>query len=250
MKPQDRPLVRQAYLDDQLPIEEVIALESTLSPREKAALEREAAFHSALAARLRADEPCPDALWERVRRELPAPAPAPAASRTWTLWPGRRARPWLAAAAAALVVFAGLAAILAGPRLHAHNELDLGLDRDAAALIAAADIRGDYRQVGAGLAAQGLQVNLAQPPPEASGKIQLLGMRTVHTRAGTFAQVHFTCCGQTMCALIGSKEALDMSRIPCRCLSGECQMGTKEVGGYRILVVGRHAPAELLKLFS
>lgn len=238
-------LIRQAYIDEQLPVEEVIAFEAKLSREDKAALEAERRFETALADRLKAAAPCPDELWARVKGQIQSPAPQtlPPARRFWP----RFAKPL--AWAAIVVLNLGLAAALLNRVAGRTPELELAFNDDLQAFAETADIPGDIEKMYACLAASRLHVALAPPSPQ-QHPITPLGMRLQELGGEQVAQLFFSCCNRPMAVFVGRKEAFDLRNIPTRGLPGNVFVATREIDNYRIIVVGPHAPGEILDLFS
>jgi len=66
----EHQLARQAWVDDQLSVGELIPVEAGLTPAERTRLNQERAFEAALGERLRQGPACPEELWQRVTGEL------------------------------------------------------------------------------------------------------------------------------------------------------------------------------------
>ncbi|HAR67944.1 MAG TPA: hypothetical protein DCR55_17315, partial [Lentisphaeria bacterium] len=95
----DKDLLRQAYMDGELSVEEIIRFESERSEEEFRALQAEQAFESVLIEKLEADCACPDELWQDIQNRIAASQRQPQT---------RRLVLWLAALAAVVTIVAGL----------------------------------------------------------------------------------------------------------------------------------------------
>lgn len=264
----DEVLRRQAYLDDELSVDEVIAYEASLSRPQRTEIDTERRFEQALGEQLAQGATCPDRLWQRLQAELAAaragqpaavapppaapvaPVPAPGvasrpATRGWQLL-STRALPWWLAAAAMLVATLVVLALRppAGPEIAFTDNLQ--------AFAKDARYAGDYEKVGRELATMGINVNFHPPttPPARGHELRLLGMNTVQKGADCCAVVYFECCGKPVAVVVCTKSCPMVDHVTCKNLDGHCYKVQNAIENVRLMAVGPHDPVEVLGLFT
>ena len=153
------------------------------------------------------------------------------------------------AAAAAVILVAAVGAWLVVLRTTSQR-LALSFPADLQQFAQTAEVPGDFAKLAAALAGNGLYVTLK--PPAAGGPHQVvpLGMRLQRLNGQPVAQLFFSCCGQPMCVFVAHKEYLTVAHLPTATLPDGCHVLTHDLDRYRVLVVGPHDPAEILRLFS
>jgi hypothetical protein len=251
MSTKTQTLRRQAYVDDQLSVDEVVAFQEELSAEDKKELERERAYGNALAERLRNDEApgCPDALWDDLksrvlRGETDVPEIVPASPE-----PMRFTWLWQVVAVAAMIA---LVATLVN-RVGTTSGGDLIAVQQTNKLTefaALAEVRGDVDVIRAALSQAGFAgVDLMAPDPDAHHKIEFFGMRTEIINGKPAARLYIACCGRPATAIItadGGRLQFDESKI-----NGTAYKATKKLGnGSRVTMVSPHPVKEVMDLFS
>jgi len=245
--PTDMQLRQQAYLDDQLGVAESLAFLATVPSGDQSVLQGERAFNAAVADRLAEPQPCPEAIWARLRRELATPIAGP--RLTW--WQ----RPLLLRLAAGLAVTTlacwGLYASSRQPvRLTDHLEVA----RTVAQLAAQLDLTGNHDQIVAALQQSGFALPL-HAPTAADGDhhhgIKLVGLRIFKQGQDCVAQLGYVCCGQPITVYITRQNATCLPReVDARHLPSQWCLGAQQIGEYRIVAVGPHETRWVLGLFS
>lgn len=241
---QPKQLTRQAYIDQELSVDQTVALKEALSDEELAELEAESQFESELASRLGADVPCPDEVWHGIRRRLQAEQRSPA---TWQ-WVGS-VRTVMRLAAAVAIVAIGLALWTANRSTTDHGVA--ALPESPAALARLMEIHGDYDKISAALAGHGFYVKVSAPDPEQYHPVELLGLRFQQHNGQEVAEIAFACCGKPVVVYISSKQSGEwaIGSMP-RELPERWFMGGREVDTYKIMAVSPHGTEEVLDLFS
>ncbi len=248
METKERRLTRQAYLDNQLPVEDVIAFEESLKGEERLQVERERAFEEALSQRLREEAPCPVAVWEHLQERMN----------------GKRGRqPWAVPFAngwKGLAIAAGIALLAAGffvwnplGSVDSTEQLKSGaLPVSVGQCGGLAEIPGDYVKVVSALTANRIFLNMKPCDEISEGHpIKLLGMRMLNQGDKAVAQVFFECCGQPISVFITPlSNPWAASELPMKDVKGDWFVRQRELDQYRIIGVGTHDPSEVLALFS
>ena len=242
----DRQLTRQACLDDELPLEEVIAFEEQLTAADRRQLQAEREFERELAERLSQPAPCPEALWQRLETRVKAQG-RPALVRFVSSPRVRRL-----AAAAAIALLLGLGALLmvpAGdqPPTFAGVKLTASLSDFAAW----AETTGSAAELQASLAQHGFHVRLADPASTTSHhQIKLLGMRYVHDGKVEMAQVMFDCCGQPVSVFVAPARCSWAPALPEVPANSVWHSAERRDARIRLIGVGPHRTDAVLDLFS
>ena len=242
----DSQLTRQAWVDDQLPLDEVIRLEESLTADERRSLERERAFEKALGEAMRQGPGCPDSLWERVRGELrQSPPETLPVVPFWRRWQ-RPALAWAAAAAVAAVL-----GVVFWPKSPPQLPpfMTTQFSANPAIFAADAEVPGNLDKMRASLDSEGIHLAL-QPIPNGHHAITPLGLHMTEYHGEKVAVLYFSCCGQPMMALVSKSGSLDAAHLPLQQLPPGTQLAMREIDGYRVMVFGPHDTAELMALLG
>ena len=206
-------LRRQAFIDGQLSVEEVIAFQEDQSAEEKALLDQEIAFEKAFAKTVGASEgpSCPDALWEDLQNRIlredthettpqeSAPA-TPAPRRFWGLQ--------ALMAAAAIIIAATVVNRYANDRTSdvvVASMLDNNLDK----FVANAEIKGDVTVIRKALAETAFaDVDLLSPDPDAHHNVEFLGMSHETVNGKPAVRLYVSCCNRPASIILTSAEEL------------------------------------------
>jgi hypothetical protein len=244
MKKQTHDMMRQAYIDNQLSVEEAIRFEGELSPSEQRELQNETQFQKTLARHLAAGDDCPDEVWQKIRRQL--------RNEDNAVPPVRQLSPWskLLAAAATIAIVATIA--LQFTRNQPHEVAQLPAFVPSEEIDTVVEVPGDYRKVGSALAANGFIVNLREPSKGQHHPIDLLGGRFLHVGDKTVAQIFFSCCQQPVQVLVEINSAqLVLDNWNSDDLSDTWYAAHRVIDRkYRVLAVSPHQPDQVLDLFS
>ncbi|GEM_PF-5278258 len=227
----DKDLLRQAYMDGELSVEEIIRFESERSEEEFRALQAEQAFESVLIEKLEADCACPDELWQDIQNRIAASQRQPQT---------RRLVLWLAALAAVVTIVAGLLPGGNARSLLFHSELAAVKDR--------IEVPGDWQKIRSSLTEHGFHLALTEPGTDAYHKIELYGL-LYHDLAGEqVAEVCFTCCGEPISVYLSKDQDVDLTQLVD--FPASTFRHSSPIDKYQVLAVGGHSPTEILSLFS
>ena len=253
MSTKTQTLRRQAYVDDQLSVDEVVAFQEELSAADKKLLEQEREFERAFADRLQNEDVpgCPDALWgdlkSRVLRgetEIEADEPVAEAPK-----PMRLTWLWQVVAVAAMIV---LAATLLNrvDNVGSGDLIVLKQSNDLKEFAALADVSGDVSVIREALNDSGFAgVDLMAPDEEAHHKIEFFGMRTEMINGKKAARLYIACCGRPTTAIITfDSEGLQFDEST---INGTAYKASKLLGnGSRVTLISPHPVKEVLDLFG
>lgn len=221
----DRDLRRQAYMDGELPVDEIIRFEAECTDPERAEMEAERAFESALVEQLQPEAECPDQLWIDLQQRM----------RTRKRRPSIMIRFGLAAAACLAIALAILQ----------HHSISVPLEQPQTADLA---VPGSWEKVRSSLTANDFHVSLSPPEAEDHHPISLVGLRYHDVGGDQIAEVRFTCCGHPVSVFLSHSQEIDL--VGSLKLPEKTYRFSQPLDGYQLLAVGRHAPSEILNLFS
>ena len=246
MKDKKSDFIRQAYMDEQLSIEEVIAFENGLSRDDKVEIEKEKQFENALVAALAEDADCSDEAWDDVKARLMLQ------SNSWfrlLRFKGFRTR--FFAMAAAIVVFLTVAALIFRPSANVQqNELSVLLSEDLEEFSQPASVQGNFDRIRASLFENGFHVNLNKPQNKNGHKVEVLGVRYIAINNEDIAQLYFSCCLKPVTVFVsrkGSKQPSDHLQVKNSFKT--LYKATSETDDHQLFIMGAHPPNDFIDLF-
>jgi hypothetical protein len=234
----DRELTRQAYMDGELSVEEVITFEASCSDVERREMEAEQAFERSFVERISQDC-CPDALWNdlraRIARESRGGLPG------WKLWP------MLAAALLAI----GAVLWLQSRQVPDRPSLVRDLAQPVETFAATVAVPGDIDKVRSSLTANGFHIKLSAPDPDGHHPITLLGVSYHEIDGERVAAVKFACCGQPVAVFVSNLPATRLAELLQPADSKNRVYNVHErIDAYEVHAVSSHLPDDVLNLFS
>ena len=247
MNDKKKELIRQAYMDEQLSVEEVIDFEGELCRSEKVEIEKDKQFERSLFSFLANDAECPDAVWQEVRDRIEIQ------STSW--FTGIRQKIFnlrLAAAVALLIFLIAAFVIRVGPTSNVtqakHPVLFSGNLHEFSK---PATLRGDPESIRQSLFDNGFYVSFGQPEKSADHSVEFLGMRYITMNNETVAQLYFSCCLRPVTVLI-SRNKQDFAEHYLQIENSFKTMfnASKKTDNYRIFIMGPHPPRHILDLFT
>lgn len=219
-----RELTRQAYMDGELSVEEVIAFEASCSDAERREIAAEQAFERVFVERVSQDS-CPDALWMDVRSRITRES----RGRGWRLWP---------MLAAALLALGGAIWMQAQPKdLH---DCCIG-----------EHVPGDFAKVRSSLTQKGFHINLSEPDPDGHHPIKLQGLSYYKVNGELVAELKFSCCHKDVKVYVSSLSPERMaSLLQPKDSEGRVYSIHERIDSYEVHAFGQHLPDDVLNLFS
>ena len=237
-------MMRQAYIDNQLSVEETIRLEGELSAADRAELEAEANFQRCLSSQLALGDDCPQQLWHDIQRRMfeksndRQPSLSPTGIIPWTRL----------LAMAACIGFICVVALLVNLPVAGESNIPIFSDETVAF-----DVPGDYPKVVNALTANGFLINIDRPVPGQHHTIDLNGMRFHKIDGRTVAELSFSCCGMPVEVLVEAKDGAPsaLGKWTSAELTGTWFSAHREIDNkYRMIVISPHLPDQVLRLFS
>ncbi len=236
----------QAYLDNQLPVEEVIKIEERLTVADKVRLENEREFEAALVAKFMEDADCPETLWDETKLGLRSRIDLNSRRKFRKLLSSR----WLAAAAIVVVA----AAFLSFVSPESNNDtpaVEILFTQEFNDIRKFLEVPGDLKKVHQSLAANELPIAIKAPDVNGKHDIQLLGMRYHETAGQKIAQLYFSCCGKPLMVFLSKDSVNSIADYVHIVYDSETMYSVNNViDNYRVLIIGPHSPADVLGLFS
>jgi hypothetical protein len=237
-------MMRQAYIDNQLSVEETIRLEGELSATDRAELEAEANFQRCLSSQLALGDNCPQQLWHDIQQRMfeesndRQPILSPTGIIPWTRL----------LAMAACIGFIYVVALLVNLPVAGKSNISIFPDETVAF-----DVPGDSQKVVNTLTANGFFFNLDRPVPGQHHTIDLNGMRFHKIDGRTVTELSFSCCGMPVEVVVEAKNGAPSvlgkwtsAELPGTWFSAHREIDNK----YRMIVIGPHLPDQVLRLFS
>lgn len=235
-----------AYLDNQLPIEEVIKIEEQLSIADKVRLEREKEFEVALIAKLMDNSDCPETLWEETKLRLRSRINFKSRRKFRNFLSSR----WFAAAAI-LVVVVVVVSFVSRESRNATPAVEIRFSEEFNDIHKFLEVPGDLKEVHQSLAANELPVAIKTPDVNGKHDIRLLGMRYHETAGQKIAQLYFSCCDKPLMVFLSNDSVNSIADYVHVVYDPETVYSVNNViDNYRILIIGPHSPADVLDLFS
>jgi hypothetical protein len=231
-------LTRQAYMDGELSVEEVIAFEASCNDAERREVAAEQAFERAFVERVSQDT-CPDALWDDLRSRIARESRGPTLG--WRLWP--------ILAAAALLTISGLAWMQS--KKEVAPSLVADLSKDLHEYCAGVAVPGDFEKVRSSLTANGFHIKLSAPDPEAHHAVSLLGVSYHDVEGSRVAELKFSCCQQPVSVFVSDMPAERLAEL-LQAKDNENRVYNvhEKIDTYQVHAVSTHLPDDVLNLFS
>ncbi|MCH2175790.1 MAG: hypothetical protein MK193_08680 [Lentisphaeria bacterium] len=255
----------QAYVDEQLSVDQVINLEKRLSKEEIAELEREREYENHISNFINDSGPdCPDDLWAKLKDQMISEieqnedVPVPSIGSKQKDIPVVHTpklnlhdfRVW-AIAAMFIINCAFIVAFLQYRNTKNDQPQNLIVfNEDMDQFASPAEFKGNFTDVKQYLHNVGLPVNLRTPSPNMHHKIKALGARVVKVQEQRYGEVYMSCCDKPMLVLIGRKdqqfpnEHIDFSNLSFY------HIDSKVIGDLRVWVAGPHKPDGIISLFD
>lgn len=240
-------LIRQAYMDDQLSVEEVIDFEGKLCRSDKIAIAKDKHFEDSLKLFLARESECPDSVWNEVKIRIVLQ------SNSWFNRVRFKIVSFRFAAAAGLVIaLIGTIATRTGPVLNTtQDKFPIEFSDSLPHFSQPATIRGNHETIRDNLFDNGFHINFEKPKENSHHSIELLGLRYIRVNDETVAQIYFSCCLRPVTVLLSRNPRL----LPENNIQIENSFKTmfhvsKETESYRIFIVGPHPPTYILDLFT
>ena len=247
MKDKKDKLTRQAYIDQQLSVEEVIVFEDGLSRTDKIEIEADKQFEQALLAKLAENAECPDELWDDIRSRI-----AFQSSSWFTLFRLKALHMQFVAVAAVFFAVIIAAALVLIPLRNDPQEIPSVLfSDDLAEFSRPASILGNFENIRNSLLENGFTIDFSKPSNGGVHKIKPLGLRYVNINGKNIAQLYFSCCARPVTVFIGQKGVDQISDH----LQVENSFETlfeahREMDNHHLFIIGPHPPTDILDLFS
>ncbi len=238
-----------AYLDGELSPAEALQYDAELSPAQRDRLAAEMRLESTLGDALRIDAACPDAAWAATLDKLAA-AGAPTAhagQRLGGRW-RRRVWPFLTAAAAVLLVTVAYLGVL-----FMQPEPAFAISTpDLEAFAQSASVPPDHPAIAELFASHGFGLQLseiASAQPDNSNSVKLLGACHVLCRGKELVQILLNCCEYPVKLVVAPRDS-KAGAMMLEGARGAQIRATRDIGEYRIALIGEHGRAELLELLE
>ena len=247
MKIENDNLMRQAYQDGQLSVEQVIEYEQQLSSEDKVEIAEEQRFEAAITERLKKDTQCPDMLWQDLKSRLDSKSTKvfQLSNMRWDFL-----RPVMIAAVACLALIGGGSYFV---RLFDFGEEKIAIqfNDDLSEFAQATEIPGDYEKIRSSLTQNGFHIHLNRPDPDADHHVELLGVRYHNIDGEKLAQVYLSCCKRPMAVFLAEKNTKVLpSRLQIMNKEKKMYSIQDEIDNFRLFIVGPHPPDDVLDLFS
>ena len=238
----DHEFKKQAYIDDQLPVEDVVDFEDTLTKTEKAELQKERHFEESLSTKLSLGPTCPEETWNKLKANIETDI------RQQKHDPINFK---LISLAAVIVISFGLIWTIASPNNRGFRKAlkHASLDTDPKVFAKDADVPGDYQKIQSALSTADIHLSL-NTNKATHHELKPLGMRILRQGKKNMAQMYFLCCKKPVMVLIAKRDHKPLSDILPQNSMRDHQIFTKIVDNYRITVIGVHSPQEVLDIFS
>ncbi len=251
MKIEDNNLMKQAYIDNQLPIEQVIDFEQSLSAEERVEIAQEQQFEAAFAKKIMDDIQCPDEFWENLKSRFEIQPTisfqnVKAIDRTVLLWPT------VAAAAAIIVIAVVSGSIFINSNISGMTEkVTVSFMENLIEFAQSSEIPGDYEKVRSSLTQHGFHIKFKQPNPEIHHQVELLGVRFHKVNGSDIAQIYLSCCSRPMSVFLTDKSAGNLSNhVQVNNQPEKMFSVSSLIDKYRLYIVGPHPTSDVLDLFS
>jgi hypothetical protein len=232
----DRELTRQAYMDGELSVEEVIAFEGSSSDAERRAVAAEHAFEKAFVERVSQDT-CPDAVWDDLRARI---ARESRGRSGWRLWP---------MLAAALLTIGGVTWLYG--QMKPVESLVADLSTDLESFSAGVDVPGDLEKVRSSLTANGFHIKLDAPDPTAHHAVTLLGVAYYDVDGVRVAALKFSCCNQPVSVFVSSMPSEHLAKLlQTKAKASRIYNVHERIDSFEVHAVSKHPPDDVLNLFS
>ena len=252
----DKELKRQAYLDDQLSVDELIEYETDLADDELKTLQKERQFNDELSKKLKEAPACPSDLWQKLETqmkmdsEMNSPKSSPVEQ---TKEPKAFTFDWKMMALAALllinavVIYSAFIKKSAPESLTAENILvpkAAFLEQDLQTFASHGDSVSDFNDLIEQLKARNPSLKINIPPEGQHHKINPLAIKKVSISGNEITQLHFECCSKPILVLIVPKD-YDF-KVP-----RNLKVHIKIVGNYKVICLGsKHDSKEVSDLFT
>ncbi|MBI1349430.1 hypothetical protein GC163_24450 [bacterium] len=243
---EDRDQAWMASLDRQFTPAEALEFESRLSPAEQERLSREYRLEELIMERLLDGSECPEALSRRILLQVRN------GSSRWTR--AKKALPWFAVAAAAVIVVSALPWMPTG---FGFREADSTaalppMAASVAELARESQTPADRAAVERFLQDHGVQLALAdfnQLLPDSGHDVTLLGVRKGVSNDGSLLEILFNCCGFPVKLYVAPRDTDGALRIEQAHASGGLQERAI-VADYLAAVAGSHPADNLLRVLQ
>ena len=276
MKDKSRKLNRQAYMDEQLSVEEVIEFEKGLNRGDKVEIEDEKKFEDTLISFLAKDAECPDELWNEVKARVALHSNSWLSIVRYKFFKTRFFK--IAAVFIALITlgmivtlstkipltslvlenrnfqetnFNQLKEVNEQPIRLATNKIPVKFSDNLSEFSRPKIIEGDFGEIRTNLINHGFDIGLNQPKPDGKHTIELLGLRYITIDDEEIAQLYFSCCTKPVTVLLSRNSHGDADNF----LQVENSFRTlynarSKVGDHQIFILGPHPPTHILDLFT
>ena len=247
MKVKKDELTRQAYIDEQLSVEEIIAFEQGLSRTGKIEIEKEKQFEQALVAKLADDVECPEELWNGIRARIALQ------SNSWfTILHFKMLRiKFFAAAALFMAIIAAAALVIIPIRYDQLEKPSVLFSDNLTEFSRPAMLVGNYENVRNSLLKNGFTLDFNKPPNESIHKIELLGLRYLTIDRKNVAQLYFSCCARPVTVFI-ERKGVNWIHNDLQVENSYKTLfkANHELDNHHIFILGPHPPSDILGLFS
>jgi hypothetical protein len=253
-------LRRQAYIDGQLSVDEVIAFQDELSAQERKEVDQEMAFEQAFSNHLQhADATdCPPELWHDLQNRILRDDPegiAPSTDVDTPSLPNQHpARAlWFvqAIAAAAAIAIAAFLLTRNTATPPSTTAVAMALPTDLTAFASEAKLQGDVVKIREALATTAFSdINILAPSTEDHHAIKFLGMNQETIDGEPAVRLFISCCNRPATILLTHADTKSL-QFDDKDLPKQVYRAEKPVGqNHRITILSPHTVDAVLNLFS
>jgi len=227
-----------AYLDGELSASESARFDASLSQHDRERLAAEMQFESAMADVLGKTAGCPDEVWRRTIAKVEGTSQRRSYGR----------RKWIPAALGIAAALAVVVASVFAPHSKSLPEfvaLNTELPESA--------IAGELPKAQAFLSARGVDIRLR--PIEGDSLKDHEGTRILGYREARYGQeavyeLYYNCCGKPLKVALAKKGGAAAALLEKTLDGSNGIQSTRDVGEYRVALVGKHHAKELLDYFE
>lgn len=247
----EKNLMRQAYLDEELPVEDVIRFEEVLSEEEHRRIVAEQNLESLIVQKVSQCEPCPDELWQRIKTQIDQKAAQKQQEELPPLRQINSSRYGFLRAAVIFLVVAFSVVVLQRTTTET-SVINVTFPTDLSSFVKNAHVQGGKDEIHKVLEQNGFDINLDSMDALSQltkHKIESLGISKIDIEGKPAMKILFSCCNQPVVVFVLKKEHELPHTVKISGSDSKYYQISKRTDKYNVTAISPHNPENLLALF-
>ncbi len=247
----EKNLMRQAYLDEALPVEDVIRFEEALSEKERQRIVAEQNLESLIVQKVSQCEPCPDELWQRIKNQIEQKAEQKQQEELTSIRQKASFKYGFLRAAVIFLVVAFSIVVLQRATTET-SVLSVTFPADLESFVKSAHVQGGKEKIYSVLTQNGFDINLDNMDAMSQltkHKIESLGISKINIKGKPAVKILFSCCNQPVVVFVLKKEHNLPHTVKVSGSDSKYYQISKKTDKYNVTAISPHNPENLLALF-